>query len=158
MCMRLSPWSGPGWWLGALALFVVFGLVGCGGGGGKGTVSGKVTYKGTPLKGGRVAFLTSNKQNAVAEIGEDGSYTAINVAPGPAKISVSTSYLKENPLGRVRNQPPKGQQAPEGYQMSSGGTDVKRYVKIPDQYESADTSGLTYDVKSGNQTHDIDLK
>jgi hypothetical protein len=155
--MRVSPWSGPGRWLGAVALFVAVAVVGCKPGGGKGIVTGKVTYKGAPLKGGRVVFSTSNKQGSQADIGEDGTYTTPEMATGPAKIGVETSYLNRQ-TGRIRNQPPKDAKMPEGYTMAGGGGDAKRYVKIPDQYEKADTSGLTYDVKSGKQTHDIELK
>src|SRR5205085_628371 len=93
--MRLSSWGSPGRWLGALALVVGLAVVGCGGKGGTGTVSGKVTYKGAPLKGGRVGFATANKQNVVADIGEDGSYTAPDVPTGPAKVTVVTSYLAQ---------------------------------------------------------------
>jgi hypothetical protein len=152
--MRLSPRGGPGRWLGALALAVALAVAGCGGAGGKGTVSGKVTYKGAPLKAGRVAFATSTKQNVVAEIGEDGSYTAPDVATGPAKISVQTSYLKQ--ASKVPHY-----KVPEGAPPGLGGGDpslAKRYTAIPDNYEDPEKSGLTYDVKRGSQTHDIDLK
>jgi hypothetical protein len=153
--MRLSPWSGPGKWLGALALLVALAVVGCGGGVGKGTVSGTVKYKGAPLKGGRVAFSTSNKQAAMTDIKEDGSYTTPEMATGPAKISVQTSYLKQ--VTRIpANRPPKDQKPPEGYQMGDPEAG-KRYVAIPAQYENAETSGLTYDVKKGSQKHDIDI-
>jgi hypothetical protein len=155
--MRLSPWSGPGKWLGALALLVALAVVGCGGGVGKGTVSGKVTYKGAPLKGGRVAFSTSNNQAVMADIGEDGSYTTPEMTTGPAKISVQTSYMKQ--MVRVpANRPPKDQKMPEGYQMGGDPEAAKHYVAIPAQYEKADTSGLTYDVKRGSQNHDINLQ
>ncbi len=154
--MRLTPWGGRGWWLGALALVGALAVVGCGGGGGRGTVSGKVTYKGTALKGGRVIYSSATGANTAADIGEDGTYTAQLVPTGPAKISVQTSYLQ---MARARGYaPPKDQKAPEGYQMGGDPNMAKRFVKIPDQYENADTSGLTYDVKRGDQKHDLELK
>jgi hypothetical protein len=154
--MRLSPWAGPGWWLGALALVVSLTVVGCGGRG-KGTVTGKVTYKGAPLKGGKVAFAAANKQNVIAEIEQDGSYTADDVPAGPAKVTVLTSYLKQASRA-PRYQPPKDAKVPEGYKMGGDPNDAKRYVKIPDNYEDPDQSGLNLDVKSGPQPFNIDLK
>jgi hypothetical protein len=150
--MRLSPRGGPCRWLGALALVLSLAAVGCGGG--KGTVSGKVTYKGTALKGGRVTFATANKQSMQADIEEDGTYTIPNVAAGPAKISVTTSYMKPSRSRRYYKVP---EGAPEGL----GGGDpnlAKRYVLIPDKYEDPESSGLTYTVKSGPQTFNIPLQ
>ncbi len=152
--MRRVPW-------GALALAGLLALAGCGGaGGGKGTVTGKVTYKGKALPGGRVTFTAANKQNVVADIKDDGTYTAQDVPAGPAKITVHTEYLKQQgqPRGARSYAPPKDQKAPEGYQMGGDPAAAKHYVKIPDQYQDPDTSGLTYDVKKGDQTHDIPLQ
>ena len=149
--MRLSP-GGSRRWLGALALAVAMGVVGCGAG--KGTISGKVTYKGTALKGGRVGFLASNQQNFVGDIGEDGTYIVSNVPSGPAKVSVQTSYMRDTARTAKHYKVPEG--APPGL---GGGPDLsKRYVPIPENYEEPDKSGLTWDVKRGDQTHDIDLK
>jgi hypothetical protein len=136
-----------------LALAVGVAVAGCGGGG-KATVSGKVTYKNAPLKGGRVTFAVAGK-SAQAEIGEDGSYTATDVPTGKAKVAVQTSYLQQ--LSRApRYKVPEG--APEGYKAGGDPTAAKRFVKIPDNYEDPEQSGLTLDVKSGAQTHDIELK
>lgn len=35
---------------------------------------------------------------------------------------------------------------------------AKRYVPIPPQYGDPDKTKLSYEVKSGKQEHDIDLK
>jgi len=150
--MRLSP-GGRRRWLGALALAVAVGVVGCGGG--KGTISGKVTYKGAPLKGGHIAFLASNKQNFMGDISEDGSYVISNVPTGPAKVSVQTSYMKQT--ARTSRQYKVPADAPKGLGGGGGPDLAKRYVAIPDKYEDPDQSGLTYTVKSGDQTHNIDL-
>jgi hypothetical protein len=151
--MRLSPRGGPGWWLGALALAVALAALGCGGGG-KATISGKVTYKGATLKAGRVTYAGSDKRSLTSDIGEDGTYTVAGVASGPAKISVQTSYMK-NIRGKSYKVPPD---APPGY---SGGIDPAlraKYVLIPENYEDPEKSGLTFDVKGGTQSHDIELK
>ena len=63
---------------------------------------------------------------------------------------------------KFKNEPPPGAQPPEGYKMAEafGGTSesAKRYVEIPAEYASTDTTPLTLEVKGGPQEHDIDLK
>jgi hypothetical protein len=142
--------------LGALALAVSVAVFGCGGGkGGTGTVTGKVTYKGAPLKGGRVTFAAGGKSGQ-GEIKEDGSYTAQNVPTGQAKVAVETSYLKQ--ISRVpQYKPPKDQKFPEGYKPGGDPDAAKHFMAIPSKYESTESSGLTLDVKRGEQTFDIKL-
>jgi hypothetical protein len=150
--MCLSPGGRRGW-LGALALAAAVGVVGCGGG--KGNISGKVTHKGAPLKGGRVGFMASNKQNFIAEINEDGSYAVSNVPTGPAKVSVQTSYLRMT--ARTSRSYKVPADAPPGL-GGGGGVAKDRYVPVPPSVEDPDTSGITFDVKKGDQTFDIDVK
>jgi hypothetical protein len=123
------------------------------------TVSGKVSYKGTMLKGGNVTFLsTEGKGTASTQIGEDGNYTLEKAPVGAVKICVETQSL--NPKGRVRTPkyaPPPGMEAPGGYTPPDPTKDAKRYVPIPDKYAEADTTTLTYTVIKGPQTKDIEL-
>lgn len=125
-----------------------------------GTVSGKVYYKNTPLKGGNVTFLAPDKKiSKVAEIKEDGSYEIDKMPAGEAAIAVDTSTMKP-PATRtpVKNAPPKGKQPPPGYTMANFGDKAKRYVPIPPQYASPEKSGLIYTVQGGKQAHDINLQ
>ncbi len=126
-----------------------------------GSVSGKVTYKGTALKGGNVVFAKANGQNEWAEIQEDGSYKFDKIPAGPVKVAVVTSSLKPPRQlpgqGQARaNNPPPGQENPN--KSESAADRAKRYVAIPDKYEDPKTSGKEYTVKSGNQTYDITLE
>jgi hypothetical protein len=151
--MCLSPGGGARRWLGALAVAVCVAVFGCGGVG-KGTITGKVTYKGQTLKGGRVTYSVKGK-SVLAEIGEDGTYTAADVPTGEAKVTVQTSYLQQ--MARApKYKVPEG--APEGYKAGGDPSAAKRYVAIPPNYEDLELTNLTYNVKSGNQTNDIDLK
>jgi hypothetical protein len=139
-------------------------------------VSGKVTYKGQPLKGGYVAFInTSGGQTFSAPIQEDGSYQIPKITGGSYKVTVETESLK--PQGDVKsipfkskvskegppkeNLPPKlnlpGNPADYGYKMATPGGQLDRYVAIPRKYADADQSGLQYDFRGGNQTYNIDL-
>jgi hypothetical protein len=130
------------------------------------TVSGKVTYKGAPLKGGYVTLVTATGISRPGGISEDGSYTIDNVPTGPVKIAVDTESIKpRSSAGKGGMAPPKKYGPPPGAEQPSApaykppdptaGAD--RYVAIPQKYADPEKSGLTYTVKSGSQTHDIPL-
>jgi len=148
--MRLSPWRVR--WGAFLAFVASLGVVGCGSS--AGTVSGKVTYQGSALKGGRVTFIPAKGQSVTAEIGEDGSYTISNVPAGEAKITVETKYLAKR-ASLPAYKPPPG--APGGYKPPNPEDSARRYTPIPDSYAEAATSDLTYAVKAGRQDHEIKL-
>ncbi len=140
-----------------------------------GSVSGKVTYKGQPLKGGYVAFINSSGgQTFSAPIQEDGSYQIPKITGGSYKVTVETESLK--PQGETKgvpfksvskegppkeNLPPKlnlpGNPADFGYKMATPGGQLDRYVPIPRKYADPDQSGLQFDFRGGNQTYDINL-
>jgi len=127
---------------------------GCSGGGGgskfaTAEVSGKVLFKGKPLPGGSVSFLPDKTGGvaATATIDEQGNYK-ITAPVGPVRISVDNRMLQ--------------QKAPHGHILKRPGADdpslIKgQYVALPEKYYSPDSSGLTYTVEGGTQTHDITL-
>jgi len=139
-------------------------------------VEGKITYKGTPLKGGSISLIPDGGgQTVSAAIGEDGKYTFPNVPTGKYKVCVETSSLKPpaptggyasklvNPNPKASHGPAPGTPGlPEGYPPSNPGeaakqTSGKRYVQIPAEYESPASTPLKYEVKGGSQQHDIPL-
>src|SRR5690242_12486783 len=99
MCVRLSRRAVA---LGfVLILAAVIGAPGCGKR--TATVTGKVTYKGEPLKGGIVAFIPPRGGGTAvaADIAEDGTYTATDVLVGEVEVTVDTSNLKPPEGGRL---------------------------------------------------------
>lgn len=144
------------WRIGAGVLLLSCGLLaGCGGS--KGTVSGKVSYKGQPLKGGNVSIVSKAGGALNSTIGEDGTYKISQVPLGPATITVETRSLR--PVSQ-KSMPGPYAKAPKDALppgLDSSG-DAKHYVPIPEQYADPEKSGLSLDVKSGSQPHDIDLK
>jgi hypothetical protein len=134
---------GLGLWLLALT------AVGCGGG--QGTVSGRVRFRGEPLPSGRVTFVCEGGDKPVltADV-RDGAYTIPGAPVGPAKVAVATYPVRTTP---VPNMPPDvlppggGPAAPAG-----------KYVALPARYGDPEQSGLSYTVRKGHQTHDIDLE
>jgi hypothetical protein len=135
--LRLFPRVGV-----ALLLAAGPGLTGCGPS--QATVSGKVTYQGTPLTTGTVTFLCKGDKSVSCSISPTGEYTLTKVPVGPAKIGVFTPpAVPENMAGKV----------PE----ASGGAAGKP-VAIPASFSDPKSSGLEYTVTAGAQQHPIDLK
>jgi hypothetical protein len=124
-------------WTAALALLLA---AGCGRP--MGDVSGTVTFRGEPLALGTIAFINLDGSVAQGNI-EDGLYRIAKVPVGAAKITVSAhpSPIPPNMLANV--------QAAPAYH--------KKFVPIPERYQDADQSGLTYTVVRGKQTHDVPL-
>jgi hypothetical protein len=146
-----------------LLLLLLLGTTGCGA---RGTISGKVKYKGNLLPSGRLVFVDSkDRQVASASINNDGSYSAI-VPSGTMKIAVMTpppSIMKSLPKE-------KSTVILEGVKrMKKGGynpleSDKKddllpaKSITVPTNYGDAATSGLTLEVLGGPQSFDIDLQ
>jgi hypothetical protein len=138
-----------GWGLLGLAFLL---LAGCGPP--SGTVSGKVTMGGQTIPGGSVSFVPPNgKGTQSSDIAEDGTYTVRNLPLGKAAIIVETkSAAPAGAPGGVR------MNMPAGAQNAPGADAGKHYVPIPEAYSSADTSGLSFEVKAGKQEYNIDLQ
>ncbi|HZT79431.1 MAG TPA: hypothetical protein VFA26_04395 [Gemmataceae bacterium] len=153
--MRISRWGKPVRLLGLVALAALVGVAGCARP--TGTVSGKVYYKDKPLKGGNVTLVSATGQTFTEAIQEDGSYTVSKVPTGQAKVAVETESLKAVQFGGGGNYPlpdedPKSYKPPDPKEMA------RRYVQIPEKYADPNNSGLTVNVSSGPQSHDIKLQ
>jgi hypothetical protein len=125
-----------GWLI--LALLV---LAGCGKK--EGTVEGKVSVDGTPITSGSVFFTRADGGEARAiYISSNGTYRALNIAPGPVKVCVTPlpSMDRKKKVGSKEMEAPP--QPP---------------VPIPKKYTHADTSGLSTTVHSGTNTYDIEM-
>jgi len=133
-------------------------LTGCGSG--VGTISGKVTVNGVPLKGGSITFVsTEGKRSVTTSIGEDGRYTAERVPAGNVKVCVETEFL--NPRGKTGTftyGPPKDMQAPSNYLKSTPTDTSKLYVPISLVYANAESTPLEYKVVRGDQEYDVPLR
>jgi hypothetical protein len=153
--MRLcSPWH-PGRWL-VLVPFVLVGLPGCGGS--TGTVTGKVSYKGTLLKGGNITFLgEEGKGSMSAPIGEDGSYKLDRVPVGEAKITVETDSLRRRTMAPSYQAPPDAPKS-AGSAGISAEEAQRRFVEIPKVYDDPAQTTLKYTVKAGRQEFDVKLE
>jgi hypothetical protein len=120
--------------------------LGCGG---RGDVSGKVTYKGKPLVWGTVQIEGSDKLVKQGNISSDGTYNVQGVAAGEAKVAVN-SLDPTSAAFQARQSPnaPTPKRRPE----------IKGWFPIPEQYQDLSKPKLSYTVKSGQNTIDIELK
>ena len=128
----------------------------------QGEVSGKVTYQGKPLPGGQVTFVTSKGYTFNAVIDPEGNYKR-SVPVGEARVLVDNRMLlKSNEPSKPDLRHPPGVKPPAGVKQDDTGTSsvptiTGTYVPLPGKYSYPDASGLTYTVKSGTQTYNIDL-
>jgi len=129
-------------------------LVGCSGKskGPKDSVSGKVTLNDKPVSG-TVHFVYGDNKDITSPIAADGSYLIPNPPPGNVKIVVTPAAGVAGG-GLVGGPQAKDVPLPE---MDPGGGATKGEVP-PKKYQDAKTTDLTYEVQSGKQTFDIQLK
>lgn len=124
-------------------------------------VTGKVTYKGSPLTGGNVAFHTKDAGNFNFSIGSDGTYNGTDLPVGDMVVTVETESINPNKKqaeykgAKGRPGAAKGMEMspmPKGFQPGGG-----EYVKIPEKYADKNKSGLSVKLNSGTQVKDIAL-
>jgi hypothetical protein len=132
---------------GVAAGFLTLLPLGCGG---RGDVSGKVTYQGKPLVFGTVQIEGSDNLLRQGVIQSDGTYIVRNVAAGDARVAVSSANPNSSdfqPIVKGENPKPPPPRPP-----------VKGWFPIPQGYQDISKPKLTFKVNSGQNTWDIDLK
>lgn len=145
--------------LSLMALCALFVLHGCGGTdfGPMGSVSGKLTMDGKPLDAGtQLLFMQMEKGYAgFAHTDAEGNYSL--------KWMREDKTWNEMPAGsyKILVQPPEVKNVEElsADQMLAGGDKDLAPAKpvFPKKYQDHNTSGLTFEIKEGENKHDIDL-
>jgi hypothetical protein len=128
----------------------------------RGVVKGKVEFFGKKLTAGTVAFQTTDGRVGSGNIDFNGNYTVTDAPLGPCTITVRVPQTGQMPGGMKAPKPPPGMPAmkPPGGEAEDSGAgliDPSKIVQIPGKYAKTDTSGLTFTVERGEQTHDITL-
>jgi hypothetical protein len=104
-------------------------------------VSGRVTYRGKPLEFGQIAFVHSSGQVAGSELATDGGFK-VTAYQGVNRIFIECRDIDKP--GTAQKRPWMANDRPKSL--------------IPDRYRSYGTSGLTFDVKPGDNTTEFALK
>jgi hypothetical protein len=125
----------------------------------RGTISGKVLYRGQPLKGGTVQFFSEDQSVASGLLDANGYYQVANVHPGQARVSVVANAAVPLGLRRVNRTAP----AAARFSKASPGTMNLDKVdgrppRIPARYASPEQSGLALLVRGGDQAFDIEIQ
>ncbi len=151
MSSNRSALIGRRWAIGLLAFAIVF-AGGCGGPDFKsrGAVKGKVTRGKKNLTTGAVMFMNKEGVSATANIDPEGNYELLDAPLGECKITVTVQSLPMDPnvMARLKG---KGQPLP------SAPTIPKEVVQVENKYSNFDSSGLSFTVQKGEQTHNIEL-
>jgi hypothetical protein len=136
----------------ALLLLLAVMVVGCGGQR-IGTVTGTVTVNGEKMEKGMVTFYTEDLKIAKGgAIQSDGTYKIDDFPAGPVKITV----MNNPPVtggGLVLGGAAKPKDPAQRNYFDTPG----KYFDLPAKYRDPAASGLTYEVKAGDQVHDIPL-
>jgi hypothetical protein len=119
---------------------LLMGMTGCSGGTSslpKAPVAGIVTYQGRPLSTGRVVFYHQSGQAVAGDVGADGVFKLIAFQSRNQVAIECVGPEQPNPNGRPRILPGRS--------------------LIPNRYTDFSTSGLTIEVKPGQNQADFAL-
>jgi hypothetical protein len=119
-----------------------------------GDVTGIVKFKGQPLNGGSVIFADSSGTLVQTQIGTDGKFTAQGVSVGNNKIAV---YYVDNRINEYAQEIASRGKGGLQPMASMPKLDTSEMLTLPAQYSTPDKSGLSFDVKSGQNNYDIDI-
>ena len=129
----------------------------------RGVVKGKVTYNKKALTSGTVMFYAaSNNITSSAVIDLEGNYVMNDAPLGEVKITVTVTAL---PPGKPMNYGP-GKAGAEGESKDPTGVSESipimskmpaTILRIDEKFSKPDTSGQSFTVEKGEQTHNIEL-
>lgn len=125
-------------------------LVGCGGPASNNVnVTGTVTYKNEPLKGGRLKFFNAkNEQVSMANVTPDGTFTATDLPKDKVKVTVESG----DPLAKITGK------APPGTPVIDSGAPAGKGVPVPAKYSKVETTDLAYTITQADQKLEVKLE
>lgn len=142
------------WIVLSILLTIVSGCSGGGYSGPTGTVSGTVTLAGQPVPPDcRVSFVSDEGFTATAQVAGNGNYSLSSL--DKSAIPTATYKVTITP-------PPERELSEAEYEqaMADGtiGTAGSAVEVIPAKYQNLATSGLSFEVKAGSNTINIELE
>jgi len=143
--------------IGLVPCLIVF-VVGCGS---KGTVTGKVTYKGNDITQGKVIFLTDDFHTFDGNIDKDGNYKVEGVPVGAVKVGLvlaEPGKIKGTKVDFGRDMKINMKDIPPGMEERLGPQKIDIPKAVIDRYKEPTKSPERFVVEGGHQIHDIELK
>jgi hypothetical protein len=139
----------------AAALVVI-----CGCGGGVGTLTGKVTYKGKTVASGNVIVIGKDGIARYGKIETDGSYTIADVPVGEAQVGVNSPDPRPDPEKLKVSTPgaKRGGRTQQDPISTTPTSDPALWFPLPEQYADATKSGITVKVEKGQTPKNIELQ
>ena len=125
-------------------------------------VSGRLTYKGQPIKAGKMQLHAEDGTVFEAQISPDGTYSATDVATGELIVTVDTEHLNPGKKApKVSSPDAEKRMKYSNMRMTQGAGNAddpaEHYTKIPEKYSNPKTSPVTLELSAGRQVKDIDL-
>lgn len=136
-------------------------LSGCGGDVPRGKLHGTVKYQGKPVAHGTLIFLGSDNQTYPADLGKDGRYTVDRIPFGSIKVAIQQSPARpapKNDPGAARAKGGMGETKDAARPAPPPDEPKANWVVLPPQYQQAETSGLSFEMKAADQEWSVDLK
>ncbi len=126
-------------------------------------VSGKITYKGNPVMGGKLSFVTVDGTGYDGIISPDGTYSCNDLPAGELIVCVNTEGLKPSAAVEAAMNTDMGRkrmavaQKPPPDKAGSAPDNKSLYVKIPAKYANPKTSPLQVTLSRGRNVKDLEL-
>jgi len=138
------------------ALFVaILTTLGCGKS--KGTLSGSVKLDDKLVVSGSVVVVAEDGiETTQGPISADGTYKVDNVPYGTVKISVHSPDPGASPLAKI-NERAKKKLDSKGWKEPAP-VDNSKWLALPENYNNAETSGITVKMDEKNKKFDIVMK
>ena len=124
------------------SIFLVLTMIGCGPS--QGELGGTVSYNGRPVVRGSVLVVGTDRVPKQGPINPDGTYLVKDIPAGAVKIAV----ISPQPTAKVSR---KKDDAPQK-------ADTTGWFRLPEHYNDPEKSTLSFQLKSGSNSHNIELK
>lgn len=125
-------------------------------------VSGHVTYKGQPVKGGNIVFHAADQTAYPGTLNEDGTYELTTLPPGEMTVTIITEHLNPNKkapaYGGGRGDAITKERMKAGFGPPNPDSQRAQYTKVPKKYADEKTTDLKATLEKGKQVKDFELK
>lgn len=122
------------------------------------SLSGKVSYKGTPVTGGTLSLAPTDGKTPPVKISinGDGNYNIVPPALGNLKVVIETESIRAFNAGGTPSRKIKGPDGKERIEELPTANQQK-YVRIPPKYARPETTDLTVDIHAGKNEKNFEL-